>query len=323
MNATRRFLAATLPLLLAGSLAAQARGRISVAGDFVKDPDGTLLGRLAAGAPVTLGKLQSGWQEVTLDGWIAASALRDDAREGFDVSVAPAEGAVIRAAAGTGATLGTARTGALFNVVAKQAQWVHVRRTAWVSAAALKPPAPAKADTAAKVPAAAGGGAAATTTLMGGSALAAGPGGTALGSLEAPISVQVLEHRSGWAHIQLDAWVRDGALGDAPPPGSITAADIRSQPDRYVGQTVEWTLQVIAVETADELRPELPQGQPYVLARGPLPETGFVYLVITTADKAAFTGLQPLAKIRVRATIRAGKTRYLPVPVLNFVRRLN
>ena len=123
--------------------------------------------------------------------------------------------------------------------------------------------------------------------------------------------------------MRIDGWVREGSLGEAPPPGSITAADIRSQPDRYIGQTVEWTLQVIAVEKADELRPELPTGQPYVLARGPLPESGFVYMVITTDQEDIFRGLDPLSKIRVRATVRAGRSKYLPVPVLTFVRRLD
>jgi hypothetical protein len=117
--------------------------------------------------------------------------------------------------------------------------------------------------------------------------------------------------------------VRDGSIGEAPPPGSITAADIRSQPDRYVGQTVEWTLQVISVQKADELRPELPTGQSYVLARGPLPESGFVYMVIPAEEEAMFRGLQPLTKLRVRATVRAGRSKYLQVPVLTFVRRLD
>ncbi len=90
-----------------------------------------------------------------------------------------------------------------------------------------------------------------------------------------------------------------------------------------MGQPVEWTLQVLAVQQADELRPELPPGQPYVLARGPLPETGFVYLVVRTDEVARFRNLEPLAKIRVRATVRSGRTRFLPTPVLNFVRLLD
>ena len=94
-------------------------------------------------------------------------------------------------------------------------------------------------------------------------------------------------------------------------PGVGKSTLFRDDPERYVGQTVEWSLQVLAVQQADELRPELPLGQPYVLARGPLPETGFVYLLVSEKEVATWRALEPLAEVRVRATVRAGRTRYL------------
>ena len=159
--------------------------------------------------------------------------------------------------------------------------------------------------------------------LAGGTSFASVSGGASVGVFEAPVKAEVLDRHNGWARVRIDGWVRESSLGEAPPPGSITAADIRSQPERDVGQTVEWTLQVIAVQKADELRPELPTGQPYVLARGPLPESGFVYMVIPLDQEATFRGLQPLTKVRVRATVRAGRSKYLEIPVLTFVRRLD
>ena len=77
------------------------------------------------------------------------------------------------------------------------------------------------------------------------------------------------------------------------------------------------------IQKADELRPELPPGQPYVLARGPIPETGFVYLIVSAKEAEQFRAMEPLAKLRIRATIRAGRSRFLPTPVLTFVRRLD
>jgi hypothetical protein len=336
-----RAAAAILTLAIAAPLPAQGRVRLSVASDFVKEPSGTVLGRLAAGTVLGGGPVKGTWQEVTIDGWAAATALRDDKRDGFDVSVNLADGTTIRAAAAGGATLATARAGALFNRVESKSGWVHVRRTAWVARSALgsatapvtPPPAPAAkpvtppASQAAvpppPPPSQAPVGTTATTMLTGGTTLAAVPSGSAMGTFEIPVKAEVIERRNGWAHVRVDGWVRDGSLGEAPPPGSITAADLRSQPERYVGQTVEWTLQVIAVQKADELRPELPNGQPYVLARGPLPESGFVYMVIPLDQESTFRGLQPLTKLRVRATVRAGRSKYLPVPVLTFVRKLD
>lgn len=326
----RRLLRAPGALLLLAlavvPLAAQKREQLTAAADFFKEPDGTLLGHLLVGTNLLGGASKGSWREVTIDAWVPATALREDTRDGFEFSISVAAGATLRTALTGGSTVGTAKFGALFHRVETRSGWVHVRRTAWIPAAALAPvkaPPPAAVATPpapAPRPASDTG---AVTMLTGGTVISATPTGSALATFETPVKAEVLEHRSGWAHVRIEGWVRDGSLGEAPPPGSITAADIRAQPDRYVGQTVEWTLQVIAVQKADELRPELPTGQPYVLARGPLPESGFVYMVITSEQESTFRGLQPLSKIRVRATVRAGRSKYLPVPVLTFVRRLD
>jgi hypothetical protein len=340
----RRIGSALLPFLLISALAGQARTPILTAADLVKDPaTGALIAHLTAGTNVVRGRVQGEWQEATIEGWVAATALRDDPR-GNVATVTPAEGTTIHAAAGSGGSLGTAHFGMRVTRLETKSGWAHVRRAGWLERSAFKAPAAAKPKPAAvptkpaveptksAVSAASAAGAAppaapatnsATTMLAGGTTFAAGPAGSSIGVFEVPVKAEVLEHRNGWARVRIDAWVRDGSLGEAPPPGSITAADIRNQPDRYIGQTVEWTLQVIAVEKADELRPELPTGQPYVLARGPLPESGFVYMVIAPDQEATFRGLEPLTKIRVRATVRAGRSKYLPVPVLTLVRRLD
>lgn len=306
---------------------------MAAAADFVKEPGGTVLGRLAANAAVRFGTTSGAWREVTLEGWIIATALRDDGRDGFDVSVASGQSIPVRNAPEPDASIrATAVTGALFDRLATRGGWVQVRRTAWVPRSATEaarpapppPPAPEPATQAATDSTAPATATADTgQSIIGGSEFSARPDGTPIGRLEATRSVEVLESRDGWHRVRLEVWVRDAALGNAPPPGLISAAEIRADPDRYVGQTVEWTLQVLAVQRADELRPELPLGQPYVLARGPLPETGFVYLVVQGDEVNVFRNLDPLSQVRVRATIRAGRTRFLPTPVLDLVRRLD
>lgn len=307
-----------VPLAAQGSRRAIARDT-----DFLKDPSGIQLARLSRGASVTVGSAKSGWQEVTIDGWVIGNAMRDDKRDGFDVAVNLGAGTPIRAGAANGATLGIARAGALFNRRETKSGWIHVSRTGWVQQSALAPEATKAAATpppvAPKVEAAAQGSA---VTIAAGTALSAQPNGSPIGALETAVRGEVAEHRAGWSRVKIEAWVRDAAIGVAAT-GGITAADLRDNPDKYVGQTVDWSLQVIAVQKADELRPELPLGQPYVLARGPLPETGFVYLLVQPDEAARFQAMAPLAQVQVRATIRAGRTRFLPTPVLNFVRRLD
>jgi hypothetical protein len=276
--------------------------------------------------------------EATIEGWIPGNALRDDKRDGFDISVAPASGTTLRDKPG-GAALASARLGALFDRLETKNNWVHVKRTGWVANSAFAAPVVAKAPTpvAAPPPASAPktaapapakpatppGATPAATTVAAGSALAAQPGGSGVATLESPLHAEVIEHRGGWAHVKLDAWVRDAAVGNAPEPAGITAADLRAAPDKYVGQTVEWTVQLLGIQKADELRPELPLGQPFLLVRGPLPETGFVYVGVSSAEADEFAKLAPLSKIKIRATIKAGKSRFLPTPVLMLVRRLD
>lgn len=314
--------------------AAQAQHVLGAEADLVKEPSGTALARLARNTPVLAGAVRATWQEVTVDGWIVANALRDDKRDGFDVAVNLAAGTAIRAGIGVGAVLGTARAGALFDRVETRSGWVHVRRTGWVpksavqnapaKSAATPPPSapPAGAATPTAKPPAAAPAPGAAVTVAAGTIFSGQANGSPIGSVEVPAKADVLEQRNGWTHVKIDAWVRDAAVGGGPS-GGITAADLRADPDKYVGQTVEWTVQLIGVQKADELRPELPVGQPYLLARGPLPETGFVYLVVKPEEAETFRTMEPLTKMQVRATIRAGKSRFLSTPVLNFVRRLD
>ena len=310
-------------------LAAQTvRRTLSTDVEFVKEPGGVALARLSRGTPLMAGASKGTWQEVTVDGWVVGSALREDKRDGFDVAVNLGVGTPIRAVMGGGATLGLARAGALFNRLETKSGWVHVNRIGWVPRSALEAPTAAKAPPpAAKTPPAAAAPAKPTdpspsVTIAAGTGFSALPNGAPVGTVETALRGEVLEQRGGWSRVRIDGWVRDAAIG-ATTPGAITAADIRAEPDRYVGQTVDWSLQVIGVQKADELRPELPPGQPYVLARGPLPETGFVYLIVRPDEAERFKAMSPLATVQVRATIRAGRTRFLPTPVLTFVRRLD
>jgi hypothetical protein len=51
-----------------------------------------------------------------------------------------------------------------------------------------------------------------------------------------------------------------------------------------------------------------------------LPETGFVYVMISREQASGFTGLEPLDVLESTVVIRAGRTRYLATPVVELVR---
>lgn len=165
-------------------------------------------------------------------------------------------------------------------------------------------PAPAPAEERAEV--------ARATSLYG------SPDGGAMATVVPGASGRVLARSGDWVRVQLDGWVRESDLrtgGDGVLTG-VTAAEVRANPERYVGKPVEWRLQLIGIQTADELRPEMPPGSPYLLTRGPLPEPGFVYVMVPAQSISRFKAMGPLAELRVRGTIRAARSKYLATPIL-------
>jgi hypothetical protein len=121
--------------------------------------------------------------------------------------------------------------------------------------------------------------------------------------------------------VAVEGWIPADAIApsDSGAMVGVTAAEVRAEPNRFLGQTVEWRLQLIAVKEADELRTEMPPGAPYLLTRGPLPEPGFVYVIVPPDRTAEFQALPPLQELVVRVTIRAPRTKFLTTPVAELV----
>lgn len=147
------------------------------------------------------------------------------------------------------------------------------------------------------------------------------PEGQPTGTLAPSAPLRVLGKSGEWTRVELEGWVKSADLEFAPPGVlvGITAAELRTDPQRYAGQVLRWTLQYISTQKADELRPEIPNGATYMLARGPLPERGFVYVVVPEAKRAQLETLTPLATIQVTARVRTGRTRFLGTPVLDMI----
>jgi len=145
------------------------------------------------------------------------------------------------------------------------------------------------------------------------------PEGPPAGTLAPSAPLRVLGRSGEWARVEVQGWVKSADLQTAPPGVlvGVSAAELRADPERYVGQVLRWTVQFIAVQQADELRPDIPAGATYMLARGPLPERGFVYVVIPESRRAQLGSLTPLATLQVTARVRTGRSRFLGNPVLD------
>ena len=288
---------------------------------------------LPAGTEVETRDARGDWHEVVVEGWIFTSSTSPTSRDGFDLVVSVQDGENIRESP-NGEVVGRVRSGTLLRKLETQGGWTHVSRAGWVPRKAVGPP--VSADTPAvsrpdssAVPATAPvarpsgpdvdrAAVARTTPLY------ATPQGGQYGTLQTGAAARVLGRSGEWVRVSVEGWVRDidlqAATGGALT--GVTAAEVRAEPARYVGRTVEWRLQLISVQTADELRTEIPRGQRYLLTRGPLPEPGFVYVIVSESQAAEFRALPALEELVLRVNIKAPRTKYLTTPVVELVSRV-
>jgi len=323
-----------LVVALAGNLFSQSAVPVSQNTLFYKDPGGVRLGAIAVGTSLVPGRVSGGFTEVVLEGWIFGGSTRPDTRDGFDLSVALAAGENIRAAP-DGRVLARAIQGALFTRVQVRGGWIRVRRTGWVSRSALGSSAIATSRDSSRArpavtppravespPPPAARGPDRLAVLRSGATIHRTPDGAGFASAIGPAAVAMGEQKGEWIAVTVQGWVRrndvDSALAERP---AISAAMLRESPERFVGQSVDWRVQFLALQQADELRPEMPIGQPYLLARGPLPESGFVYVMVSKESAKQFESTNPLAELALTVTIRAARTKYLATPVVELVRR--
>ena len=147
------------------------------------------------------------------------------------------------------------------------------------------------------------------------------PGGGSVAALDSSARVAVLARERGWTLVRVEGWVPDSVL--VPETGTmlttLSAADLRAEPDRYQGQTVRWEVQKIALQTADPLRRGLAPDEPYLLARGPGEEHSLLYLALPRSLVEQARRIAPLTRIVVTARIRAGRSEPSGVPLLDVI----
>ena len=320
-----------LSLVAAAPAGAQNQSEISTDTRLRKDPDGTPLVSLPAGAEVEARAARGDWHEIVVEGWIFSSSTGPTDRDGFDLVVRAPDGENLRESP-NGEVVGRVRSGTLLRKLETRGGWTHVSRAGWVPKEAITPP--AAPDT----PAVAQPASAPATTAAPAhpvaevdraavsreTALFATPQGGPYGTLQAGAPARILGRSGELVRVAVEGWVREGDIEGASGGTltGITAAEVRSDPSRYLGKAVEWRLQLISVQTADELRTEMRRGQKYLLTRGPLPEPGFVYVTVTESQAAELQALPALQEMTLRVNIKAARTKYLTTPVVELVSRV-
>ena len=316
----------------ATSAPAQTRQRVKTDGEwFHQEANGRRLARLARGAVVAGAETQGDWMRVTIEGWIWGGSVGPTPRAGFDLAVTRAPEENLRSSAG-GALVAKLQQGFLLTKVADDGPWVRVQRSGWVLRASLEA---VPGSETASTPVTSGQRAPVSPPDTGSATtpdpprmqpsretlIYRAPDGPEAGSLSPETPVRVLGKTGEWTRVRVEGWVKTTDL-DVAPPGvlvGVSAAELRAEPASYDGKVLLWTLQYVATQVADDLRPDIPRGMTYLLARGPLPERGFVYLVVSEGRRSLVETLTPLATMRVTARVRAGRSRFLGNPVVDLL----
>jgi hypothetical protein len=320
-----------LTLCAAQPLPAQQRYRVLSTENLRREPSGraALLATVNAGVELRADTVEGRWARLTLEGWVWAQSLEPTSQPGYDLRVAPTRGENLRAGP-NGRVLARLAEGCLLEELDREPGWVRVRRVAWMFGGSLQrvdagapastQPAPAAARPQSSQPgdALAGLDRAVTADRAG---LFRTPDGDSAGVLAADAPVRVLTRSGEWVRVQTEGWVRESDLrpSSAGVLVGVSGAEVRSRPQEFEGRLLQWAVQYIAIQRADELRSEIPEGQRYLLARGPLPEAGFVYVVLDDAQLEEVERLEPLAELVIIGRVRTARSQYLGNPVLDLV----
>ncbi|MGH7653818.1 MAG: hypothetical protein ACREN6_04060 [Gemmatimonadaceae bacterium] len=330
--------AAAAPVATAG-----AQITVAAAVDGRSAPGGVAVISLMPGAKVAVVSQRGANAFVTVEGWVDASRLAGKI-DTFPASVDAKAALRIRSTPSLkGAILAELHSRVGVSTLGKSGGWTHVKRSAWIPASALPKAAPAKvataparaaptpkpatppathADPPADAPAQGAAPAPAMPGAMSATAvtkLLAAPGGAAVGELAAGSIVQPLEHDHGWSKVRIEGWVQDKDLSpaDSSQGSQLTAADLRADPDGTRGKMVQWEVQVLSLQTADPLRPELARDEPYLLAKGPGTEDALLYLAVPPSLLAQAKALPALTRVLITARVRSGRSEPVGIPILD------
>jgi SH3-like domain-containing protein len=335
MRLVRSIIAVGLAALLA-PVASPLLAQVTLAAPIsAQDADGKSVARLSSGAKLTVGEAKGAETKVTLNGWVDESRLRINSEKKTGVVKGESMLRIRASASLEGAVYAELRPGVSVTTGAKDGTWIRVSRVMYVSTSSLgkqekavakAPPQPAP-KVVAKIPAPApspvvevpqiaptGSYAASRPTK-----LVTAPGGRVSGELPKGAIVEPMARDHGWVKVRIEGWVneRDLTPADSSYASTITAADLRAEPERMRGKTVRWEVQILSLQTADPLRSDFAKDEPYLLARGPGTENAILYLAVPPSMLQEVKSIPPLTPMIITARVRTGRSEPVGTPILD------
>jgi hypothetical protein len=281
---------------------------------------GRLLGHLNRGAPLERLGGRGGWTRVGVHGWMWRPSL---AQSGDQYRVTPRRENI--RVGPNGKILGSLVRGVEVRRVGTQGRWFEIEMIGWLPNSAVREVTVAEpageesvtdAESAAPTETPGPGTPYATIGRLAESVeMRREPGGPEITTLPKGLDLAALETRGDWTRVRVEGWVPTDVV-DAGSDGDATPAAVALAPDEFLGRRVTWTLEHIALQTADEWRTDFELGEIYDLARAPSGDRQHVYIVVPPTLKDDFEELSPFQTIRVAGTIRTGRSALTGNPII-------
>lgn len=299
--------------------------RVSVAQEnFRRDPGGAVLATVPQGAELRVLQDRGSWVQAELVGWIWAPSLAETDRDGFDLRVQADGGENLRVQP-QGQVQARVFEGCLLERLASDGNWHQVRRAGWLWKASLEVSGgPATDPGGATQPQPVGETEISEPALITAPAslvIHSTPDGDTVALFQPGAQAQVLGRTGDWVRVRVDGWVYGPAALDTAlnlvDTGDLTPAQLRSDPGRYRGALIRWRVQFISLRRAERARTDFEEGEPFIHARGPSGEQGFVYLAVPDDLLPVAEALEPLEYVTVVGRVRTGRSTLLGSPVID------
>ncbi len=315
------------PLLAIAEYAAGQSATLTTEENFRAEQNGRLLGQLRAGMSLEVLEATDDWLRFDLEGWVWARSLQAVDRGSFDLVVSVDGGENIRGTPG-GEILGRLEQGALLESLERVPDWVHVRRRVWVWRGSVvlfssDPSGGAVERSRLTVPSTVVDGEEWALGGSGDSPILSAPDGDTLAVSGSSTNLRVLAREGNWARVRLEGWIwlpqgSDGGV-EASIRTDVTLESVAAAPDDFRGEVLQWDLQFISLERAEEIRTDFFVTEPFLLTRMGDGDQGFVYVAVPPERLGEAQGLSPLERIRVVGRVRTGSARLTGSPILELL----
>ena len=299
--------------------------------NFRVEPNGTILGTLEAGATLSVVGQGEAWIEVALEGWVWMRSLQTTEHTEYDLSISNPQGENLRAEP-QGTILARLNRATLVEQLGERPGWARVRRIGWVWRASVRieeggVPTGLREGSPEETPATPP----PTTDQwmragMEGFTVLADPDGDTLARFRPGAEVPILARQGNWVRVRMEGWVwlpiaaevAEGAP-DSVDLTALTPRQVIAEPAAYRGRVVEWVLQFVSLEEAENVRTDFYEGEPFLLTRTVDGDIHFVYVAIPPERLGDVQGLTPLERLRVVGRIRTGAAALTGNPILDLL----